>query len=77
MWFSILTWFLTVAAIIGVILNIKKKRACFFIWAATNGAWATIDFYMGIPAQGVLFTVYFGLAIWGIYEWQVKEKKHG
>lgn len=72
-WFHILTGILTVGAITGVILNIKKKRICFFIWAVTNGAWAIVDFAKGIPAQGLLFTVYFGLAIWGIYEWRIKK----
>lgn len=63
------------AAIIGVILNIKKRRECFYIWAVTNASWAIIDFAEGIPAQGFLFTVYFCLAMWGIYEWRVKGKE--
>lgn len=72
-WFSLATWVLTAGAITGVILNIKKKRSCFYIWAVTNASWAVIDFYKGIPAQGVLFSVYFVLAIWGIYEWKIKK----
>ena len=71
--FEFLTWLLTIAAIIGVVLNIQKKQICFYIWAITNASWATIDFYKGIPAQGVLFTVYFGLAIWGIFKWRQKK----
>lgn len=70
--FGIFTWILTAGAITGVILNIKKKRICFYIWAVTNASWAIVDFYKGIPAQGFLFTVYFGLAIWGIIEWRKK-----
>lgn len=68
--FEIFTWLVTAGAITGVILNIKKKRACFYIWAVTNACWAIVDFCAGIPAQGVLFTVYFGLAVWGIIEWK-------
>ena len=64
------TWILTILAIIGVILNIQKRRICFFIWAFTNASWAVVDFIMDIPAQGILFTVYFGLAVWGIYAWK-------
>ena len=64
------TWLLTILSIIGVILNIKRKKVCFIIWAFTNASWAVIDFIKGIPAQGVLFTVYFILAIWGIIEWR-------
>ena len=69
-WFDYMTWVLTAGAITGVVLNIKKKQVCFYIWAVTNASWATVDFMMGIPAQGVLFTVYFGLAIWGIIAWR-------
>lgn len=71
--FTLLTVFLTFGALVGVILNIKKKKACFYIWLFTNTAWAVVDFYKGIPAQGVLFSVYAVLAIWGILEWKEKE----
>ena len=64
------TWILTILATVGVILNVKKKIACFYIWVVTNACWAMVDFYMGIPSQGVLFTIYFFLAIWGILEWE-------
>lgn len=67
---TVFTWVLTVLAIIGVILNIQKKRACFFIWAFTNASWAIVDFLKGIPAQGALFSIYFGFALWGIYKWR-------
>jgi hypothetical protein len=72
-WFTLLTVFLTFGALVGVILNIKKKKACFYVWLFTNTAWAVVDFYKGIPAQGVLFSVYAVLAIWGILEWKEKE----
>jgi nicotinamide mononucleotide transporter len=64
------TWLLTGLSILGVILNIKKKRICFWIWAFTNAGWMVIDFIMGIYSQSALFAVYFGLAIWGILEWK-------
>lgn len=62
-------WLLTILSIIGVILNLKKKRSGFLFWIATNGAWAIVNFAKGIPEQGVLFTVYLVLAIWGYLEW--------
>lgn len=71
--FILFTALLTILAIIGVVLNIKKKTSCFYIWTFTNAAWAVVDFYKGIPAQGILFTVYTGLAIYGIYEWRKHE----
>ena len=63
-------WPLTVLSLFGVVLNIYKKRACFYIWAVTNLSWCIIDFYHGLPEQGVLFAVYFGLAIFGIIKWK-------
>ena len=65
-------WILAGMSLIGVILNIKKNRICFIIWTGTNFAWAIIDFYEGIPAQGVLFLVYGCLAIWGLFVWRKK-----
>ncbi len=73
-WFTIFTAVLTVLALVGVVLNIKRKRACFYIWLFTNASWAVVDFYKGIPAQGLLFTVYTALAVWGILEWKEEGK---
>jgi hypothetical protein len=64
-------WLLTVLSLIGVVLNIKKKRSCFVIWAFTNASWAVIDYQAGLHAQAALFAVYFCLAIWGLVEWRV------
>ena len=63
-------WILTGLSIIGVILNIKKRRECFICWMVSNGCWAVVDFYHGIYAQSVLFAIYFCLAIYGIKEWK-------
>jgi len=68
--FEIYTYFLTVLALIGVVLNIKKKITCFYIWLFTNASWAVVDFYKDIPAQGILFTLYTGLAVYGILSWR-------
>ena len=70
MLFNIFTVVLTILAIIGVVLNIKKNKVCFYIWFVTNASWAVVDFYKGIPMQGLLFVVYTGLAVWGIVEWK-------
>lgn len=66
------TFILTCLSLFGVILNIKKKRSCFFIWFFTNGSWAVYDYYIGAFWQGILFTIYFLLAIWGIIKWRRK-----
>ena len=64
------SWIVTIMSIIGVYLNIKKLKACFYIWAFTNFSWMLIDFYFGLYSQAFLFAVYFTLAIYGIYEWR-------
>ena len=73
-WFTIFTAVLTVLALVGVVLNIKRKRACFYVWLFTNASWAVVDFYKGIPAQGLLFTIYTALAVRGILEWKEEGK---
>jgi nicotinamide riboside transporter PnuC len=70
--FITITIILTILALLGVVLNIKKNIWCFYIWLVTNASWAVIDFYKGIPAQGVLFSIYTLLAVYGIYEWKKK-----
>ncbi len=74
--FNIITSILTILSLIGVVLNIKKKISCFYIWFITNASWTIIDFYKDIPAQGTLFFIYTLLAVYGIYEWK-KEKVEG
>lgn len=69
-----MSWTLTILSLIGVILNIKKQKACFIIWAFTNFGWMVIDFKQGIPAQGMLFLIYTALAIWGFTQWRLDEK---
>jgi nicotinamide riboside transporter PnuC len=64
------TWWLTALSLIGVVLNIKKQRLCFAIWTFTNAAWAVVDFFAGLPAQGTLFSIYCVLAIWGFFSWK-------
>jgi nicotinamide riboside transporter PnuC len=65
-----LTWILAALSLVGVVLNIHKRRECFYIWAMTNAAWAIYNFWIGVPAQGTLFSVYWVLAIWGIVKWK-------
>jgi nicotinamide riboside transporter PnuC len=74
--FTLITGLLTVAALIGVVLNIQKKQSCFYIWFVTNVSWAVIDFNKGIPMQGLLFSIYAILAVWGIYSWGKEKERY-
>ena len=68
--FAAFTWVCAGLSLVGVVLNIRKRRECFFIWFFTNAAWTGVDFYKGLYAQSALFFIYFCLAVWGIVAWR-------
>ena len=63
-------WLVTILALVGTIANIQKKRWCFICWLISNTTFSIYDFSIGAPAQGTLFAIYAGLAIWGIIKWK-------
>jgi len=67
-----LAWLATVLSLVGVVLNIKHRRECFYVWAVTNAWWCGFDAWHGIWSQSALQGVYFCLAVWGLIEWKRK-----
>jgi len=65
-----MTWLLALLSLAATVLNIRRVRSCFAIWAATNSAWAVFDFAHGLPAQASLMAVYAVLALWGWSSWR-------
>jgi nicotinamide riboside transporter PnuC len=65
-------WVVTGLSLIGVVLNIYKRKECFLIWAVTNFAWMVYDWQIKAYEQATLFGVYFILAIWGLVKWHQK-----
>ena len=65
-----LMWLIAGLAIVGVILNIHKKRSGFIIWIITNFANCLYCFHKTAYPQSALFAVYFLLAIWGVVKWR-------
>jgi nicotinamide riboside transporter PnuC len=65
-------WIVTALSLVGVVLNIYKKVACYWIWLATNVTWAIVNFSRGTPELGTLMSVYAALAVWGIIQWSRK-----
>lgn len=68
---------LTGIAITGVITNIYKLPICFYLWTLSNASWAAMNYSSyrkhresKFLWQGILFTIYFCLAIWGILSWK-------
>jgi len=70
----VIYWAVSLAALIGVVLNIKKHVGCFAIWAVTNAFWVYADLKHGLPSQAALMAVYFLLSLWGLWKWSAREK---
>jgi nicotinamide riboside transporter PnuC len=66
------TWIVAIISLIGVVLNVRQDRRCFYLWIVTNTAWMVIDYTRGLYAQAFMFLVYFCLAVWGLYSWKHK-----
>ncbi len=71
---QIFLWCNTVLAIIGTFLNAKRIRSGFVIWMITNAIFVVNNFYIHSYQQAALFTVYFGLAVYGWLNWGKEEK---
>ena len=63
------SWLISGLALAGTILNIYKRRCCFFIWLVTNSYFCLLDFRAGLYSQAFLFAVYAVLAVWGLVQW--------
>jgi nicotinamide riboside transporter PnuC len=70
---SALYWVTSLAALVGVWLNIRQHVACFWIWLVTNSIWAVADFRHGIYAQGTLQAIYALLSVYGIVKWSRRD----
>jgi len=68
-----MSWIVSVIALIGVWLNIRKDKRCFILWAGTNFFWCIYDYALGATAQSALFLFYFLLSIYGLWEWTHKK----
>ena len=72
-----LYWMTSFASLFGVWLNIKKRVACFWIWALTNAVWTYADLEHGIYPQAALQAAYFLLALYGILKWSTRSRSKG
>lgn len=68
--FEIGKWALALLSLVGVVLNIKRRRECFIVWTVTNASWVAVDLWHGVLAQAALQAVYVVLAIWGFWHWR-------
>jgi len=72
---ELIIWCNTFLAIAGTYLNAKQNRIGFVIWAVTNAVFVIYNIFLGSYAQALLFSVYFGLAIFGWFSWGRQKNK--
>ena len=72
---SYFQWLTSLAALLGVWLNIHGSVSCFWIWSVTNAVWTLVDLHYGIYAQAALQAVYFLLSLYGIWKWSGSRKE--
>jgi len=65
----VLYWLVSMAALLGVWLNIRRHVACFWIWLGTNSVWTYADLVHDLYAQAALQAVYVALSLYGIWTW--------
>lgn len=66
------SWVVTVASLVGTVLNVKKNPLCFWIWSVSNLAWLCYDVWLGLYSRAMLDSVHFAFALWGIVSWRKK-----
>ena len=67
---NLIGWAVTAVCLGGTVLNVKKVRWCFHLWALGNIAWLAIDLGNGLYSRAFLDLVQLALAIWGAVEWR-------
>lgn len=63
------SWILVILSLAGNIFVIKKNVVGQWLWAISNLGWIAFDISLGAYSQACLFTVYFGMCVWGIIVW--------
>ena len=60
----------TVIAILGVVLNNRRKRACFLLWLASNALSAGIHVSVGVWSLVARDVIFLALAVEGLWLWR-------
>ena len=65
-----LMWIVVAVTLVGTAANVLKRRWCFLLWVPTNACWVGYNAWRGEWPMAVIFTAYFGLAVWGWFRWK-------
>jgi nicotinamide riboside transporter PnuC len=61
---------------LGVILNNRRMRACFFVWLVSNAIMFGIHAWVGIWSLAIRDGIFLVLAVEGWYRWgKISEKR--
>lgn len=69
-----LTWGLVALSLIGNVFVIKKNVVGQWLWALSNLGWICFNITIKAYAQAFLFTVFFGMCVWGIIAWSRSQR---
>lgn len=72
---QLITWLITLMALIGSFLNSNRDKRGFYLWIITNTFWCILDYRAGLLAQSFLYLCYIIVAVKGLFTWRKKEKK--
>ena len=67
-------WLVTAVCLAGTVLNVKRVRWCFHLWAVGNVAWLAVDVHNRLYSRALLDLVQLALAVWGAVEWRKGRK---
>ncbi|MFA5692273.1 MAG: nicotinamide mononucleotide transporter [Acholeplasmataceae bacterium] len=74
MWIELIGIAASVIAIIGVLMNNRRMRACFVLWIVSNGLSALIHVQAGIWSLAARDIVFFVLAVEGWLLWSERKR---
>lgn len=66
-YFSIIA---TLVCFAGMILNVKKMKACFVVWLIGNTVWLLIDIHSMAISRVILDIAQQIFNVWGLIEWR-------
>ncbi len=64
-------WFIPLN-IVGILLNMHDKRACFLFWWPTNFLFVYFSFERANYSMVIMQLIYGFMNLWGLYHWRHK-----
>ncbi len=78
---EIISWAFVSVGLLGLYLNIRKNKWCWYAWAVANFGLVLVNIYQKSYSQAIYFGVCFGSCFLGMRQWskedQRKERRKG